>query len=238
MLKKIFILLCCSLIIYKIINASDELTIIDKSSVKKNHIVELEGLYIPDEIAFYDEKNEKHYLEDMEGKVVLVVFWANWCTSCIDQLYALNLLKKDFKKLPFDVIVLSEDNDGINNIQTMLSNNNYRYLKPYYDYKQKLFDAFAAHNLPSAILISDSGQQVLFFQGITNWFENDIREQILSFIPEPYEKPRNSYENNSLTIQINNKISQEKPEKLDNNNLKNKSEEVKNEQRIHNERNK
>ena len=48
----------------------------------------------------------------MKIKQCLLVFWATWCGSCISELPSLENLAKDFRKLPFKIIALSQDYQG------------------------------------------------------------------------------------------------------------------------------
>ncbi len=181
------------------------------SHPKKNYIHELEGVYIPVEVPFYDAKGATHYLEDKEGKVLLVVFWASWCSNCIEQLKSLDLLKKDFKKLPFDVILISEDYDGLDRTKEYFTEHELRYLEPYHDARQQMFEAFGVNNLPTAFLVGENSQQLLRFNGRINWFDDNIRKQILAFIPGDYNSPRNSYDKNSLSIPVTKNLRAKNP---------------------------
>jgi thiol-disulfide isomerase/thioredoxin len=163
----------------------------------------LDSGYAPTDIPFYDLKGNKHYLEEMDGKVFLVVFWAGWCHSCISQIDQLDNLKKDFKKIPFEIIMISEDFAGPEHIQSVFTKYDIRHLIPYYDMNQNLFNAFGVESLPQAFLINANGERVLNFSGEIKWFEDAIRKQILSFIQGAYEIPRNSYVPDKISLKIN-----------------------------------
>mgnify|MGYP001811572137 CR=1 FL=1 len=72
---------------------------------------------VPSEASFYNKDNKKEYFDQYEGKTSLLVFWATWCSSCIQEMNQLDLLKKDLKKLPINIIALSEDYSGIDSIK-------------------------------------------------------------------------------------------------------------------------
>ena len=137
-------------------------------------------------------------------KFCLVVFWASWHGSHEKQLEQLDNLKKDFKKLPFEIIMVSEDFEGPDYIKDLFKKYEIKNISPYHDMNNKLFNAFGMNSLPLAFLINDSGERVLKFSGEFDWCLDGVRNQILSFIPGSYPIPRNSCYKDSMNIKIKN----------------------------------
>jgi thiol-disulfide isomerase/thioredoxin len=50
-------------------------------------------------------------LDDMNGKVVLLDFWATWCGPCVDTLPEMKKIAKEFANEPLVVISISRDDD-------------------------------------------------------------------------------------------------------------------------------
>ncbi len=158
----------------------------------------LNGSNVPDNVIFFDEEKNQYSLDQFEGKTILLVFWATWCAACIKEMPDLDILQKDFRKLPFEVIPVSEDYQGIKVIQEHFKSYQIRYLPIFHDYKNQLFKAFAIVGIPTSILISSDGKKIASFTGNTNWHDEKIREIILSNIPGNYPDPKNSYNEGSL----------------------------------------
>jgi thiol-disulfide isomerase/thioredoxin len=158
--------------------------------------------FAPSDVPFFDEKGVKHYLDEYDGKVVLVIFWASWCHSCLNQLDQLDNLKKDFKKIPFEIIIVSEDFEGIEHIKSVFTKYEVRHLYPYYDMNQKFYSEFGVKTLPSGFLVSENGEKVLSFTGEVKWYEEEVRRQILSFISGIYEIPRNTYTQDKMRLKF------------------------------------
>ena len=51
-------------------------------------------------------------LDAMRGKVVLVAFWATWCSPCLEEMPALEKYYREHKADGFEVIALSIDRPG------------------------------------------------------------------------------------------------------------------------------
>ena len=69
--------------------------------------------YFPDSIALFNDKGEKFFLDKIEDKPILLVFWATWCMHCVKEMASLDILKKDFRKLPIEILPISEDYQGV-----------------------------------------------------------------------------------------------------------------------------
>ncbi|WP_394355813.1 TlpA disulfide reductase family protein [Candidatus Trichorickettsia mobilis] len=156
-------------------------------------ITEIERLNAPDDVAFFDENGQKHFIAEFDGKTLLLTFWATWCASCTKEMPDLDMLQKDFRKLPFAVIAVSQDFQGIPVIKKYFEKNEIRYLDIYHDYRNQLFNAYAVVGLPTSFLINQEGKIVLSFTGIIDWYNDEIRQMILSHIPGDPPEPKNSY---------------------------------------------
>ncbi|WP_341787743.1 TlpA disulfide reductase family protein [Rickettsia endosymbiont of Cantharis rufa] len=158
----------------------------------------LSGSSVPDNVIFFDEEKNQYSLDQFEGKTILLVFWATWSASCVKEMPDLDMLQKDFRKLPFLVIPISEDYQDIKVVKEYFKSYQIRYLQIYHDYRNELFKVLGVISLPTSILIDPNGKIITSFVGNTNWYDEKIRETILSAIPGNYPEPKNSYNEQSL----------------------------------------
>ena len=164
-------------------------------------IIRPESSFVPD-VNFFDKDGNKVFLDEFEGKTILVSFWASWCGSCVEELPSLDILQKDFRKLPFEVLAISEDFKGIAVAEDHFNKYGIRHLKLYHDYKNSLFKAMGVVGLPTAFLIDPEGKIKVIFKGNTKWHDESVREVLLSEIPGNPETPKNSYVTSSLNKKI------------------------------------
>ncbi|MFY9589832.1 TlpA family protein disulfide reductase [Rickettsia endosymbiont of Halotydeus destructor] len=186
------------------------------SSFGKSSVKFLNGSNVPGKVIFYDEEKNPYSLVQFEEKTILLVFWATWCGACTKEMPDLDILQNDFRKLPFAVIPVSQDDQGIEVIKKYYKDYQISYLPIYHDYKNQLFKAFSIVGIPTSILISPEGKKIAKFVGNTNWHDEEIRKIILSNIPGNYPEPKNSYEEASLN-------QSPKPSKHTNSKAKNQS---------------
>jgi len=164
----------------------------------KHKIKMLTPTNVPDDVPFFGENGEKYFLDQFENKTILLIFWATWCATCVTEMPDIDCLQKDFRKLPFEVIAVSQDFQGVKVIKDYFQQQEIRHLKIYHDYNNQLFKAFSVIGVPTSFLINQDGKMVTVFTGNTNWYDNEIRNIILSNIQGNPVEPKNSYKPQSL----------------------------------------
>lgn len=174
-------------------------SIINNSYAFDANIIETD-IYTDTETHFFNENGKRLFLDQYEGKTVLLVFWATWCESCVHELPILDNLQKDFRKLPFKVIALSQDSKGVELIKDYFTKNDIRHLDIFHDYKNKLFRSMSVAGLPTAFLINSQGKIKKIFKGRVMWQTNEIRDILLSEIDGNFPMPKNSYRVRSLNM--------------------------------------
>ncbi len=173
------------------------------------HIVKAEKLivtkhdeFLDTDTNFFDSEGNKIYLDQYEGSTILLVFWATWCGSCVGELTSLDNLQKDFRKLPFKIIAVSEDYQGVEVVKKYFSENEIRHLEIFHDYQNKLFRALSIVGLPTAYLINAEGKIKYVFKGIVKWHDDDIRQMIFAQIEGNLQLPKNTFKSSSLNKQV------------------------------------
>ena len=149
--------------------------------------------YLDSEVSFFDGDGNKVYLDQYEGTNILLVFWATWCGTCVSELPALDNLQKDFRKLPFKVIAVSQDYKGVEVVKSHFFAHEIRHLGVFHDYKNQLFRELDIVSLPTALFINADGKNKLVFKGRIRWHDDDVRNIILSEIGGNLELPKNTY---------------------------------------------
>ncbi|HEX9654856.1 MAG TPA: TlpA disulfide reductase family protein [bacterium] len=94
-------------------------------------------------------------LSDHKGKVVLLDFWASWCTPCREEMPYLDILQKTYGGEGFTVLAINIDNQPKNALEFLK-----RYsikLTPLWDDKKAVVSAYDVETMPSAVLIDQRG---------------------------------------------------------------------------------
>lgn len=132
--------------------------------------------------AFYDKDGNEKTFSDYKGKVILVNFWATWCAPCIKEMPDLNELQKSLGSDKFEVVLISENQDGIESSIEFLENNNISHLDTHIDNKRKVARTLQSNALPTSILIDAEGYEVGKLVGPAEWNSGDAQTLINYFI--------------------------------------------------------
>ena len=124
---------------------------------------------------FTDRDGEKLSFSDLEGKVLLVNFWATWCAPCIHEMPDLNRLQKALGSNSFEVITISLDRQGYGVIDPFFDEVGIDNLKAYLDRSSKLSLEVGATGLPTTILLDRNGKMIARVVGPLKW---DSRQAI------------------------------------------------------------
>lgn len=100
-----------------------------------------------------------------KGKVVLLSFWATWCSECVDQLPTLHGLKDEFGDQGLELISVSLDDQDLSWVQTYLDGGGHDWLnlsdKP--EHVQEVFGW--GHSIPKTILVNRDGTVGVWWLG-------------------------------------------------------------------------
>ncbi|MDP5110546.1 MAG: TlpA family protein disulfide reductase, partial [Rickettsiaceae bacterium] len=155
-MKKIFSKIILWLISLNILFSINQIANAEKYSIDRH------DRYLDSEVGFFDGDGNKVYLDQYEGTNILLVFWATWCGTCVSELPALDNLQKDFRKLPFKVIALSQDYKGVDVVKDHFFAHELRHLGVFHDHKNQLFRELSVVSLPTAFFINADGKNKLF----------------------------------------------------------------------------
>jgi len=196
-----------------------------QSAIAAKLVITTHDKYVDTETPFFDSQGNKVFLDQYEGSTVLLVFWATWCGSCISEMPSLDNLQKDFRKLPFKVIAVSQDYQGLKVINKHFTENEIRHLEIFHDYQNKLFRALSIVGMPTAMLINADGKMKINFKGPVKWHDDKIRAMILTEMEGNLVTPKNTYKVVSLNKRVSKRITT--PEKNNVKQNKGKKNEIK-----------
>ncbi len=132
--------------------------------------------------VFHDQEGTEKSFADFKGKVILVNLWATWCAPCIKEMPDLDALQASMGGDDFQVVLLSENQDGIESSLAFLKNNNITNLNTFIDSKRNVARTLKSNALPTSILIDANGYEVGRLIGPAEWNSGDAKALINYFI--------------------------------------------------------
>ena len=137
-------------------------------------------------LELQDEEGEVHRLESYRGRVLVVNFWASWCTPCVRELPSLNRLRKEFGDQPFEIL-------GVNVAEP--PNRLTRFFKRQpidfpvlYDRESEAFYAWNVKGLPTSFVIDREGRIRYQVRGAIEWDDAETIGIIESLLGNPAEE--------------------------------------------------
>lgn len=137
---------------------------------------------VPLDIPFQTRGGKALTLADFKGKIVALNFWATWCEPCVDEMPALQRLANDYKDEGFALVAVAEDFRGFETIERFLVRHRLHAIDPYWDERNRLFNAFQIRGLPATVMIDRQGREIGRVIGFVDWDGKETRDFIETLI--------------------------------------------------------
>lgn len=123
-----------------------------------------------------DLNGKQRSLAEFSGDLVLVTFWASWCTPCIREMPSILRLEQAMHDLPFTVLGVNvgESDPRVRTAAKRLGLD----FPILLDRDRRLFKAWDATVLPTSIVIDGRGCARLKAVGPIAWDDNDVIERL------------------------------------------------------------
>jgi thiol-disulfide isomerase/thioredoxin len=131
----------------------------------------------------------KFNLDDMQGRVVLIDFWATWCGPCNEELPHLAKLVKKFAGQPLVVISISVDKDEAKWKQ-FVTQHEMTWIQ-YRDADGSIARSFGNQLIPSYYMIGSDG---VMLQTQRMGADDDVEGRIKKMLKQAAEQPKTGKE--------------------------------------------
>lgn len=131
--------------------------------------------------ALLDMEGRKVLLSDLQGKVVLVNFWATWCSSCMKKLPHIQQMYKDLKKEGLAVLTINMDKSP-DVARHYISE--YGYTFPVLLADEHVRSAYNVQAIPIVYLIDRHGQIQFFQTGSSPYKQEELITKIKQLLSE------------------------------------------------------
>ena len=131
-----------------------------------------------------DIDGQLHSLDEFADKVLLVNFWASWCTPCIQELPGIRRLSAAMRGLPFAVIGINVG-EAQRRVMAAATRNEMNFTV-LLDTDSAVFRSWGASVLPTTYVLDRKGRARYLGRGPQEWDRADIIE-MLRGLAEPDE---------------------------------------------------
>lgn len=133
------------------------------------------------------DDSESLSTEKFKGKVILVDFWASWCSPCQQALPMYDKFRNEFSRDDFEILAINLDEE-ISDAKEFLKEHPLSY-PVLYDGKSEIAKRFDLKGMPSSYVIDRKGMVRYQHVGFTAKTLDRMRQQIHHLVDEKLHAP-------------------------------------------------
>jgi len=132
-------------------------------------------------LTFLDIHNNKINLNDYQGKLVLINFWATWCAPCKEEMPSLDQLQINNKLFNLKIFPINVGQEKIDKAQKFFKDLDVKYLEIYFDTSINLAKKFSLRGIPTSILINKNGEEFARIIGSIDFNDDKFIDWLSSY---------------------------------------------------------
>lgn len=129
-----------------------------------------------------NRNGEPQGFSQWRGKLVLINFWATWCSPCLTEMPELNKLYHQYKDRGFALLAINTDSEQKKRIET-IANKLALDFPILLDEEDQVSRQFGVSGMPATYLVDENGRLIGYIAGARAWHSNDAQRLIESLLP-------------------------------------------------------
>ncbi len=121
------------------------------------------------EAAFKTRDGEPVKLADFKGRVLLVNYWATWCSPCVAEMPSLDRMEEHLAGPEFMILPVASDRGGLKTVEAFYARTALKRLPIYLDPDMKFTRSSGVRGLPTTLIVDKAGQEVARMEGDAAW---------------------------------------------------------------------
>ena len=136
-------------------------------------------------VGWKDASGQEVSLAAFRGKVVMLNFWASWCSPCLRELPSINRLQARLGGDQFTVVALNVDRGGKSVASRYTRRLKLDKLALYVDQDNNAAKSMKLQNMPTTIIFDSKGREVGRLVGAAEWDTEEAVNLLKWFIDNP-----------------------------------------------------
>ena len=132
-------------------------------------------------LSFLDAQNNKINLDEYQGKLILINFWATWCAPCKEEMPSLDKLQANKKLIDLKILPINVGQDKIDKAQNFFKDLEIKNLEIYFDTSINLAKKFSLRGIPTSILIDKDGHEFARIVGSIDFNDDKFVDWLSSY---------------------------------------------------------
>ena len=134
-----------------------------------------------DGLTFLDAKKNQIDLNDFQGNLIILNFWATWCAPCKEEMPSLDLLQENKVLDNLKIFPINVGQENVENASNFFSNLEIKNLDLYFDTPITLAKTFGLRGIPTTILFNKDGEEFARVIGSINFLDKNFVDWIKSY---------------------------------------------------------
>lgn len=139
------------------------------------------GAVAPD-FASKSDSGRNVRLSELRGQVVLVNFWASWCSPCRQELPLLNKIYTQYRAAGFMLLAVNVD-DNRKDAEAMLKRLDLRF-PTLFDGSKNVAKLYGVDTMPATLVIDRDGRVRYVHRGYYEGYERKYEQQVRELLKE------------------------------------------------------
>ncbi len=134
-----------------------------------------------DSITFLDDENRTLTLDDYQGKLILLNFWATWCAPCKEEMPSLDTLQNNSNLNNLKIFPINVGKDNTKKAEKFFEDLKIKNLQIYFDAPNTLAKKFNLRGIPTTILLNKKGEEFGRIIGSINFEDKKFIEWLKNY---------------------------------------------------------
>ena len=134
-----------------------------------------------DGLTFLDQNNEQINLNEFQGKLILLNFWASWCAPCKKEMPSLDRLQSNDILNNIKIFPINVGRDTTEKAESFFKELKIQNLDIYFDSPNTLAKEFSLRGIPTTILINKKGEEFARILGSIDFDEKKFIDWLSSY---------------------------------------------------------
>ena len=134
-----------------------------------------------DNLSFLDDKNNQINLDDLNGNLILLNFWATWCAPCKEEMPSLDNLQLNKNLNNLKIFPINIGKDNLKKALEFFEDLEITNLNIYFDNPSTLAKTFSLRGVPTSILINKDGYEFARIMGSIDFNDKNFIKWLAAY---------------------------------------------------------
>ena len=134
-----------------------------------------------DNLSFLDDKNNQINLDDLNGNLILLNFWATWCAPCKEEMPSLDNLQTNKNLNNLKIFPINIGKDNLKKALEFFEDLEITNLNIYFDNPSTLAKTFSLRGVPTSILINKDGYEFARIMGSIDFNDKNFIKWLAAY---------------------------------------------------------